>query len=64
MNNTVYGTTIENSIKNIKRKMNKLVEFLEHNSPIPLYNIKWVMDCERVEERIDEFLEGERNFYS
>ena len=56
----VYGTTVENTIKSIKAKMDKLVSYIVSNSIILLENVNWKWNnINGFKQRVQTMLDGE-----
>ena len=56
----VYGTTLENSIQMIEKKMDRLTIYIVANSPIVLNEVKWEYnDLPLVKQRLMTILNGE-----
>ena len=57
---SVYGTTLENSIRNIEKKMDRLTTYIVANSPIMLNEVNWEYnDLPFLKQRITTILNGE-----
>jgi len=56
----VYGTTVNNTIKSIKAKMDKLISYIISNSTIMLENVDWKWnDINSFKQRVQTMLDGE-----
>ena len=57
-----YGTTLDNTIQNIEKKMNRLVTYIVSNSPVGLTNVKWEWgDLKKFKKRVQTMLSSESN---
>ena len=57
---SVYGTTLENSIRNIEKKMDRLTTYIVTNSPIMLNKVNWEYNnLPFLKQRITTILNGE-----